>query len=60
MFESMSHEPSVRDRGVCPDCDMGIVRLVCEAGHSDCFSVECPDLSCGFWESNCYGGADNE
>lgn len=60
MFESMSQVDSVRDRGVCPDCGMEVFRMVCEVAHSDCFAVECGRLSCDFWESNCYGGADDE
>lgn len=59
MFESMSQVDSVRDFGMCPVCvPECVVRPVeCEAGHSDCFTVECSnDMVCNFWESNCYGG----
>jgi len=61
MFEPMSQEPSVRMSGSCPDCGDAVFSVVCEAGHTDCFTVECVTTpGCGFWESNCYGGADNE
>jgi hypothetical protein len=58
MFEKMSHEPTVRDYGLCPECSVDVVRVVCEKDHGDCFSVECS--RCDFWESNCYGGNDDD
>lgn len=61
MFEPMSQVESVRRSGNCPECGDAVVNIVCVARHSDCFTVECVTTpGCGFWESNCYGGAERE
>jgi len=57
MFEPMSQDETART-GLCPDCTNRLVHKDCGMNHTDCFYIECDE--CEWWESNCYGGGDDE